>query len=229
MATSPDVIAVVVVLAFAVTNGASVPSLADGGGNNNLTPSSNADGQNVAKTGGEVCGTGGMVCIGLPFGCAGKSELSCDVLAKVGVTGPTVHIDLSAWAQRGQKLALENRWIAVGFSENGQMGKSPVVHCFVDAGKAQSKLTFNSNMEYRNIGWKDIDQTQLSAMRLTSEADTLSCSVNLNRTLTIKGLNFDLAGTKHSLIIATGPFVAGVIKYHSTLSPETTFPDSFIF
>ncbi|OWA53237.1 hypothetical protein BV898_17672 [Hypsibius exemplaris] len=117
------------------------------------------------KTGLEACGTGGMTCIGIPAGCAGKNESSCDVLAKVGVMGPFVHIDLSIWPQRGQKLALAGRWIAVGFSESGQMENSPVVHCFEEGGKAQPKLTYNNNAN-DNEGWKDIDSNRLSSSPL---------------------------------------------------------------
>jgi len=179
-------------------------------------------------SGQSTCGQGGITCIGLPTGCAAKSEASCEVLAKVSVTGDSVHVDLTSTAAGTLKLNLANRWIGVGFSEDGQMGKSPVVHCFSDGTQAQSKLTYNSDLGYFNQGWTGIDQTQLTTKTSSANAVTLACSVNIKRKLTIKEFTFDLVGTKHSLIVATGPLVAGAIKMHD-IAPETSFPDAYSF
>ncbi|OQV16402.1 hypothetical protein BV898_09393 [Hypsibius exemplaris] len=66
-------------------------------------------------------------------------------------------------------------------------------------------------------------------MHLTAEASVLTCSVHLKRKVVVKNLSFDLAGTKHCLIMATGSLVGGVIKTHAEINPETSFPDSYLF
>ncbi|OQV16401.1 hypothetical protein BV898_09392 [Hypsibius exemplaris] len=103
-----------------------------------------------------------MTCIDTGRLC-GKNESSCDVLAK-SACGPVrahrpIHL-AAAWAETG----LGRCWIAVGFSESGEMRNSPVVHCFEEGGKAQPKLTYNNNNYVKdNKGWKDIDSNRLSS------------------------------------------------------------------
>ncbi|OQV16404.1 hypothetical protein BV898_09395 [Hypsibius exemplaris] len=180
---------------------------------------------------GQNCGSSGITCVGLPARCATKgAAASCEILAEVSVVGDSVHVDLSA-AAKGSKLNLDlkDRWIAVGFSESGRMPKTPVVHCFEDAGKAQAKLTFNSDVGWQNFGWKNIDQSQLGVLKTSVNETGLSCSVSLKRSIAINAFTFDLAKTKHKLLIATGPMRDGAITFHRTISPETSFPDSYLF
>ncbi|OWA53232.1 hypothetical protein BV898_17667 [Hypsibius exemplaris] len=175
-----------------------------------------------------TCGTAGTICYGLPSGCLAHGPTSCDVLAKVQpAPGSMIHVELTATPTGSMKLHLVDRWIAVGFSENGRMENSPVVHCFEEHGKAVAKLTHNGD-EYQNEGWSHIDQSQLSAKQLLADGHTLSCNVDVKTSLHLNKDSADLSATKHALIVATGPMHNGAIAVHDQ-SPAASFPSTYAF
>jgi len=157
---------------------------------------------------------------------------TCEVLGKVTLTGDVLSVDLTG-KNGGKVLALNlaDRWIGLGFSEDGGMAKTPVVHCFTEAGKAVSKLTFNSEVGFANEGFANISQNQLTPLKSAIDGTSLSCSVNLQRKISIKAFTFDLAATKHSLLVATGPLKQGTtppIQMHDK-DPDTSHPEYFLF
>ncbi|XP_055350450.1 uncharacterized protein LOC129597050 [Paramacrobiotus metropolitanus] len=182
----------------------------------------------------QACGSNGVACIGLPHACINGADTSkCDVVAKVSPSSASpnsVRIELSGVPNGPQKLgspAITSRWVAVGFSENGMMPKSSVVHCFEQKGQAVSKLTWNIPDGNLNIGFDGVDQSPLSVVKTSLDGSGIQCTVDLKKQFTNSGTPVDLS-KKYFLIAATGPLLSDSLSVHD-FAPESSAPTSFSF
>ncbi|XP_055328941.1 ferric-chelate reductase 1-like [Paramacrobiotus metropolitanus] len=150
------------------------------------------------------CGSNGKHCIGRPHDCIPDPRLCQQLAAVTTLSASLVHVEL-----RSKGHLNRNRWLALGFSEDENMGRDAVIHCIQNGTFTEAQLTYNP--EHLNI--QGLPQAPVHVTEATVEDDVLHCALDLDKKFIVQEQEFDLHNSHH-LLFSTGPVKAGQIMKH---------------
>ncbi|WKX96364.1 hypothetical protein Q1695_012651 [Nippostrongylus brasiliensis] len=142
-------------------------------------------------------------CVSVPEGC--RSTANCEISFSYQVNGTYLNMELDG------ALPQTNRYIAVGFSRDYEMGQDMVVYCASYNGRVEGGLAINGDDRSNSI----LDSTAVQEITRTNVSDGhIYCSIRqllnpLNATL------FNL-NSSYVLLFAAGPYSKREIHYHSS-------------
>jgi len=164
------------------------------------------------------CGANGKQCIGRPHDCL-LTPKTCEQLAAVTtLSSTTVHVEIRA---RGPLV--RNRWVGLGFSEDENMGRDPVVNCIQNGTFTEFLLTYNP--DHTNIR-DGISQLPIHPTEATLEDDGLHCVADLDKKFLVQEQEVDLSAS-HNFLFSTGPLKAGRVTKHDKVPIISTDAYSF--
>ncbi|OQV16010.1 hypothetical protein BV898_09931 [Hypsibius exemplaris] len=155
------------------------------------------------------CGKNGKHCISRPPDCLSDPKLCTQIATVTPAASGVVHVHIKAKGSR-----LKNRWIGLGFSEDDNMGNDAVIVCFHNETTTAAELSYNQ--DHFNLGSAGVDQKYLHPTKTKGEDDTIHCSLDLYKKLSVKEHEFDLS-KPHYFLFSSGPLKTGRIAKHDKL------------
>ncbi|XP_025109631.1 putative ferric-chelate reductase 1 [Pomacea canaliculata] len=113
-------------------------------------------------------------------------------------------------------VASSNRYIALGLSNDLNMGDDSVSECIYDGSTATVYNSYNSGKRNSNLGQEGLD---LSSWSYTSQI--LTCEFVRVKEEGLSGKRFPLSGKSYILFLATGPSRNGDILEHDSIPAPT--------
>ncbi|XP_025160068.1 putative ferric-chelate reductase 1 homolog isoform X3 [Harpegnathos saltator] len=133
-------------------------------------------------------------CFGAPAGCIKSKD--CDAAVAVTVQGDQYLFEL-----QGRGTTPKARYVAVGLSDDKNMGDDSVVECANEDGEIALHMSWNSGKSNKRHA------TPEGAVQLESKAirdGVIYCKFRRDKLTTVHGRTYDLVNTPYHLLVAAG-------------------------